>query len=190
MIPSPTNRPKPGDIIVSGQKYVVNMEPLVGSDVSTPLEEDESEGIIPPSPLWAMKERRHIQWHLLPVHERHPRIRECIGAGDDAVYVIDDGPHHVMLGRRVGTARGECEYCLLGRAPIDVYRKLQQGRIPLDQAFDTADELALCGIAIEEDIRSSNIFDVDRYQQIDEVPDDYRPGAKYQQFSEDLEINF
>ena len=46
-------------------------------------------GVIPASPLWAMKDRRHEQWpHLFG----HPdRIRVCLGTGDAAVYLIDDG---------------------------------------------------------------------------------------------------
>ncbi len=100
-----TTTPRPGDLAVSPGVGILR-GPLVGSDESTPLEEDEPEGIVPPSPLWAMKDRRHIQWHLLPSHERHERVRDCVGAGDRAIYVVDDGRHHVMLGRRVGARRG------------------------------------------------------------------------------------
>ncbi len=77
--------------------------PVTAPENATPLEEDETEGVIPPSPLWAMKERRHEQWF----HLGHPeRIRACVGTGDAAVYAIDDGSHHCMIGRRVGaTAR-------------------------------------------------------------------------------------
>jgi hypothetical protein len=183
----PSEHLRPGDIVLPGG--LVAAEPIVGSDVSTPLEEDEPEGTIPPCPLWAMKNRRHIQWHLLPTHDRHPRIRECVGSGDDAVYVIDDGPHHVMLGRRVGASRSECEYCLLGRVEYEVYDKLRQGQIPLTSAFDSAHELDLCGVAIEEDIRSSNIFDVAHYESISEVPPEYQPGVAYLDLEEDLEIS-
>lgn len=180
------NPPRPGDIDLPGGLRA--SEPLVGSGASSPLEEDEPEGTIPPCPLWAMKQRRHIQWHLLPTHDRHARIREAIGSGDETIYVIDDGRHHVMLGRRVGAARGEVEYCLIGRVEHEVYDGLRQGRIPLDSAFDTATELVLCGVAVEEDIRSSNIFDVERFESIDDVPAEYRAGAAFLQLQEDLDI--
>ena len=71
-VPASSGRPKPGDIITESG-LAMAPGPLVGHDVSTPLEEDEPEHTIPPAPLWAMKERRHTQWHLLPVHERHDR---------------------------------------------------------------------------------------------------------------------
>src|SRR5580704_1247665 len=72
---------EPGDIIIDSDLAILP-EPLVGQDVSTALEEDEPEHTIPPGALWALKDRRHIQWHLLPAHERHERIRECLDAGD------------------------------------------------------------------------------------------------------------
>jgi hypothetical protein len=183
--PASGGPPRPGDIDLPGG--VVAAEPLVGTGSSSPLEEDEPEGTIPPCPLWAMKRRRHIQWHLLPSHDRHSRIREVVGSGDDAVYVIDDGGHHVMLGRRVGAVPGECEYCLLGRAGIEIYERLRQGRIALVNAFDSATELVLCGVAVEEDIRSSNIFDVAQYGDIEDVPQEYRAGAPFLNLDEDLD---
>jgi hypothetical protein len=61
--------PKSGDIITESGLPIA-AKPLVGHGMSTPLDEDEPEHPIPPGPLWAMKERRHIQWHLLHAHER------------------------------------------------------------------------------------------------------------------------
>jgi len=83
-VPASSGRPKPGDIITESG-LAMAPGPLVGHDVSTPLEEDEPEHTIPPAPLWAMKERRHTQWHLLAAHEQHDRIRECLEA--DVKYV-------------------------------------------------------------------------------------------------------
>jgi hypothetical protein len=179
--------PRPGEILLPGG--FVAPEPIVGTGSSSPLEEDEPEGNIPPCPLWAMKERRHIQWHLLPSHSRHSRIRDVVGSGDDLVYVIDDGPHHVMLGRRIGEVQGEVEYCLLGRDDLAVYEALRGGQLEMTNAFDTAHELEICGVAVEEDIRSSNIFDVTRFNDFSEVPEEYRPGAPYLHLNEDLEIS-
>jgi hypothetical protein len=60
--------------------------------------------------------------------------------------------------------------------------------VGLVHCFDTATEMRLCGVAVEEDIRSSNIFDVADYERIDDVPEDYRPGSPFHHFRQDLEI--
>jgi hypothetical protein len=186
-VPASSGPPKPGDIIIDPD-LAVAPEPLVGHDVSTPLDEDEPEHTIPPAPLWAMKERRHIQWHLLPAHERHERIRECLEADDYTLFCIDDGRHHAMIGRLVGSSPSGCEYTLLGRISRDRYEELRDEAVPIGSCFDTATEMRLCGVAVEEDIRSSNIFDVSTYESIDQVPDDYRPGSPFHHFRQDLEI--
>ena len=186
-VPASSGRPKPGDIIIDPD-LAIPPEPLVGQDVSTPLEEDEPEHTIPPGPLWAMKERRHIQWHLLPAHEQHERIRECLEADDFTLYCIDDGGHHAMVGRRVGASPSGCEYSLIGRISRQRYEELRDEVVLLVNCFDTATEVRLCGVAVEEDIRSSNIFDVAVYDSIEDVPADYRPGSPFHHFPQDLEI--
>ena len=186
-VPASSSHPKPGDIIIDPD-LAMPAEPLVGHDVSTALEEDEPEHTIPPGPLWAMKERRHIQWHLLPAHERHERIRECLEADDYTIYCIDDGGHHAMIGRRVGASPSGCEYSLIGRISRQLYEELRDEVVPLVNCFDTATELRLSGVAVEESIRSSNVFDVANFDSIDDVPADYRPGSPFHHFSEDLEI--
>jgi hypothetical protein len=185
--PTPSNPARPGDIVL--EPGVARLpEPLVGRDQTSPLEEDEPEGVVPPCPLWAMKERRHVQWHLLPAHKRHERLRQCLGAGDDAIYVIDDGGHHVMLGRRVGAHADECEYCLIGRAPRERYEDLRSRLVPPADAFADAREITLCGVAVADSVLSSNVFDVDRYESPADIPVEYRPGAPFLAFDEDLEI--
>jgi hypothetical protein len=186
-VPASSGPPKPGDIIIDPD-LTVAPEPLVGHDVSTPLDEDEPEHTIPPGPLWAMKERRHIQWHLLPAHERHERIRECLEADDYTLFCIDDGSHHAMIARRVGDSPSGCEYTLIGRISRQRYEELRDEVVPIASSFETATEMRLCGVAVEEDIRSSNIFDVAIYESIDDVPADYRPGAPFHHFRQDLEI--
>jgi hypothetical protein len=186
-VPASTGPPKPGDIITDSD-LAMTPGPLVGHDVSTPLEEDEPEHTIPPGPLWAMKDRRHVQWHLLPEHERHDRIRECLEADDYTLYCIDDGRHHAMIGRRVGAAPDGAEYTLLGRITRQRYEELRDEVVLLVNCFDTATEIRLCGVAVEEDIRSSNVFDVASYDSIDDVPADYRPGSPFHHFPQDLEI--
>jgi len=185
--PSPSSRPKPGDIIRgSGPRAMA--EPLVGKDESTPLDDDEPEGIVPSNPLWAMKIRRHTQWHLIPSHERQERVRDSIGSGDETIYVIDDGPHHVMLGRRVGECAWGCEYSLVGRVTRERYQKLKDHTVSPSDAFEGASGITLCGVAKEEGTLSSNVFDVARYENAAEIPLEYRPGSPFLEFSKDLEI--
>jgi hypothetical protein len=185
--PTPSNPVRPGDIVV--EPGVARLpEPVIGEDESTPLEEGEPEGVVPPCPLWAMKDRRHVQWHLLPARERHERVRDCVGLGDDAIYVIDDGRDHVMLGRRVGAHVGECEYCLIGRAPRQRYEDLRRHATRPSDAFSDAGEITLCGVAVAETALSSNVFDVMRFRNPMDIPVQYLPGAPFIAFDEDLEI--
>jgi hypothetical protein len=185
--PTSSGPPKPGDIIIDPD-LAIAPEPLVGHDVSTPLDEDEPEHTIPPAPLWAMKERRHIQWHLLPAHDRHERIRECLELDDYTVYCIDDGRHHAMIARLVGDSPSSAQYTLIGRITRERYEELRDEIVPIANCFDTATEMRLCGVDVEENIRSSIVFDVADYDGIDDVPQDYRPGAPFHHFHGDLEI--
>jgi hypothetical protein len=131
--------------------------PVTAPEDATPLEEDEPEGVIPPSPLWAMKDRRHEQWF----HFGHPeRIRVCLGSGDAAVYAIDDGSHHCMIGRRVGATLDGCVYSLAGS------------------------DAGLSGTVEAPGV--SNIFDVDYYEHAEEIPDEYLPPSPFIEFVEDL----
>ena len=186
-VPASSGQPKPGDIITESG-LAAAPEPLVGHDVSIPLEEDEPEHTIPAGPLWAMKERRHTQWHLLPAREQHERIRECLEADDYTLYCIDDGRHHAMIGRRVGVSPTGPEYSLIGRISRERYEELRDEVVPVRNCFDTATELRLCGVAVEEALRSSNVFDVAIYESIEEVPEDFRPGSPFHHFRQDLEI--
>ena len=185
--PGSSARPEPGDIIINADLGIAP-EPLVGRDESTPLEDHEPEGTIPPSPLWAMKDRRHVQWHLLPSHDRHQRIRERLGAGDDTMYAIDDDRRHVMLGRRVGSSPGGCEYCLIGRISLERFEQLRDQAVPLVDSFSTAVDLTLCGVVDEGQIESSNVIEVALYDSVADIPEEYLPGAPYLNFPGDLEI--
>ena len=150
-------------------------EPLPEPDQSSPLEEDEPEGTIPSCPLWAIKDRRHVQWSEI-VGLPPKRIRDAFGDGDDTVYLIDDGHHHVMVGRKVGTVRDGCQYALVGRAPISTYETLQAGRLLPVAAFDEAKDVALCGVDVDENDKASDIFVVESYGEASAVPSDYLPG--------------
>lgn len=156
--------------------------PVTAPTDATPLEEDEPEGVVPPSPLWAMKERRHEQWpHLFG----HPsRIRVKVGSGDAAVYVIDDGKRHCMIGRPIGATTDGCVYSLVGRITKETYDQLSSGAIDSRQAFLASSEAGLSGTADAPGV--SNIFDVDFYQHPDEIPAEYLPPAPFIEFTEDL----
>ena len=146
--------------------------PVTAPTDATPLEEHEPEGTVPPSPLWAMKERRHEQWpHLFG----HPdRIRARVGTGDATVYVIDDGKRHCMIGRQVGATTDGCVYSLVGRITKETYDELSSGSIDSRQAFLTATDVGLSGTADAPGV--SNIFDVDFYRTADEIPVGVPPG--------------
>ena len=156
--------------------------PVTAPTDATPLEEDEPEGVIPPSPLWAMKDRRHEQWfHVFG----HPdRVRDCLGTDDATVYVIDDGSHHCMIGRRVGASVDGCVYSLVARITKATYRSLASGAIDAKQAFLSASDAGLSGTVEGEGV--SNIFDVDFYEQTGDIPARYLPPSAFIEFAEDL----
>lgn len=155
--------------------------PVSAPENATPLSEDEPEGVIPANPLWAMKERRHEQWF----HVGHPeRIRARVGEGDAAVYAIDDGSHHCMIGRRVGATRDGCVYSLVARVTHATFDLLSSESIDGRQAFLDAREAALSGTVDTPGV--SNVFDVDDYGQGSEIPPEYLPPSPFIEFAEDL----
>ena len=158
-----------------------NTFPVTAPEDPTPLSEDGPEGTIPPSPLWAMKERAHGGIHLFG----HPaRIRAHAGHDDGRVYAIDDGPHHCMIGRRVGSTGDGCVYSLIARVDLPTWEALASGAIDGRQAFGAARELGLSGTVETDGV--SNVFDVDWYDSIDDVPDEYLPPAPFIHFPKDL----
>ncbi len=156
--------------------------PVTAPENPTPLSEDEPEGIIPPSPLWAMKERRHEQ--LLHLFGHPHRIRACVGEGDAAVYAMDDGSRHCMIGRRVGATLDGCVYSLVARVTKETYESLAGGSIDGRQAFLSATEAGLSGTVETPGV--SNIFDVDYYQHAEEIPEEYLPPSPFLEFAQDL----
>lgn len=155
--------------------------PVTAPEDATPLEEHEPEGTIPASPLWAMKERAHGGIHIFG----HPaRIRAAVGSGDAAVFAIDDGPKHCMIGRRVGATTDGCVYSLIARVDLATWQALASGAIDGPAAFLAAHEAGLSG-TIETD-GVSNVFDVDWYDQPTDIPADYLPPAPFRTFANDL----
>jgi hypothetical protein len=145
---------------------------------STPLQDHESQGDVPAAPLWAMKDRQHAR------HGGGDRIRARLGTDGETLYVIDDGATHCMIGRIVGSTPDRCTYCLVARIPVDRYRRLVDGEIPLREAFSDARDIALCGVI--EQARASNVFLVQHYRHIEQVPDQYLPPSPLIEFADDL----
>ena len=155
-------------------------EPVIES---TPLEEDEPEGVIPPAPLWAMKDRRHF--FGLPGHGDAERIRTFVGQGDSAVYLIDDGRSHCMVGRRVGVAPDGSIYCLVGRVTLERYLQILNGEASTAEAFSEAHDVALCSV-FEDESMVSEVTLVRHFRHPDDVPADYLPPSPFIEFTEDL----
>ena len=185
-VPASSGRPKPGDIITESG-LAVTPGPMVGHDVSTPLEEDEPEHATAGPAVGHERSPTRAMAVLLPAHERHDRIRECLDADDYTLYCIDDGRHHAMIARRVGESPSGCEYSLLGRIARRRYEELRDEVVLLINCFDTATEIRLCGVDVEEATRSSNVFDVAPYDGIDDVPENYRPGSPFHHFGQEFE---
>ncbi len=160
--------------------------PLTAVGESTPLEEEEHEGTIPPAPLWAMKDRRHF--FGLPGHGDADRIRVCVGQGDGAVCFIDDGRSHCMVGRRVGVSPEGLTYCLIGRVPLDLYLKIANGTRQPAEAFSEAHDIELCGV-FEDETMVSEVIAVEHYRHVDDVPPEYLPPSPFIEFEDDLPVN-
>ncbi|MBV8464137.1 MAG: hypothetical protein JO368_12640 [Acidimicrobiales bacterium] len=180
---------RPGDVQpLEGERPSVWSKDTLGAfpttpprDV-TPLEDDERGGAVPPAVLFAMKDRRHVQ---LPHPFGHPsRLRAAVGAGDAAVFAIDDGARHCMIGRRVGATRDGAVYVLVGRVARSVYDDLSAGRTDGRRAFLEAQDTALLGTGEEPGL--ANVFDVDFYSDTADIPPEYLPPSPAIDFAEDL----
>jgi hypothetical protein len=159
----------------------IGVSPLIFSpDASTPLETNEPEGAIPSTALWAMKDRMHSH-RLLEVAEPGS-VNCCLGTGDWAIYVIDDGRDHCMISRLVGRSPDGCVYCLAARISIYRYEQLRDGEVALAEAFSDAHDICLCGVF--EDELASNVILVEHYKHADSIPDEYLPPAPFLDFSD------
>jgi hypothetical protein len=157
--------------------------PVFVPSSSTPLEEDDSESPIPPAALWAMKYRRHL--HLTLTRRDEDRLRACLGEGDGAVYVIDDGGKHNMVSRLVGIDEDGSTYCLVGRITGEAYDRCAIGESPLEGIFSQSRELSLCSVfaALEA---VSNVLVVAEYATVDDVPSEYLPPHPFLEFRDDV----
>jgi hypothetical protein len=140
------------------------------------------EDAIPPAPLWPMRTRMHSNRRLEPGEEG--RIRRKVGEEDDAVFVIDDGLDHCMIGRRVGKAPDGCVYCLVARISLETFADAVAGGLEVTEMFSDARDISLCGV-IEEDEAVANVFLVQHYRRVRDVPLDYLPPSPFIEFTDD-----
>ncbi len=155
--------------------------PVTAPANATPLDEDEPEGIIPPTPLRAMKERRHGGVHLFG----HPhRLRASAGDGDSAIYAIDDGARHAVIGRPIGATPDGCVYSLVARVDRATWEAVSAGSIDGRQAFLTSTEAGLSGTVEGDGV--ANVFDVDWFDSPSDIPPAYLPPSPFIAFTEDL----
>jgi hypothetical protein len=160
--------------------------PPIPPEVSNPLEQDEPEGTIPPSPLWAMKDRRHF--FGARGHGDAERIRAAQGLGDSTVYFIDDGRKHCMAGRRVGSSPDGNVYSLVGRVKLDLYEKIASGEATTTDVFSDAHDICLCGV-YEEEGMASDVIVIQHYPHFADVPTAYLPPSPFIEFEDDLPEN-
>lgn len=142
----------------------------------------EGEDDIPPAPLWAMTNRMHSLRRTEPGEESY--IRRRVGDDDDALYVIDDGADHCMIGRRVGHAPDGCVYCLVARITLEQYADLVAGELTARDVFSDARDISLCGV-FEEEGAASQVFLVQHYRRPRDVPADYLPPNPFLEFTDD-----
>ena len=157
--------------------------PVFVPSTSTPLEEADTESPIPPPALWAMKYRRHL--HLTLTRRDEDRVRACLGEGDGAVYVIDDGGKHNMVSRLVGADEDGSTYCLVGRITGEIYDRCATGESPPEDIFAQSRDLALCSVFAAPDA-VSNVLVVETYATVDDVPPEYLPPQPFLEFRDDV----
>jgi len=109
-------------------------------------------------------------------------IEYCIGAGDSAIYAIDDGRDHTMIGRGVGDDDDGCVYCLVARITRDRFEELSDGALHVQSAFDEARDISLSSVFLAD--HGSNVVLVQRFRRIEDVPGEYRPASPFLRFSD------
>ncbi len=147
-----------------------------------PVKEGDSEETIPSALLLALKDRMHSSRSCEPGEPGY--VHHRLGVADEAIYVIDDGKDHCMVGRLVGETPNGCAYCLVAR--ISLYRcvQLADGDVSLTEAFSDARDLSLCGV-FEEEHGLSNVLLVQHYKSVDDIPPDYLPPSPFLEFTDE-----
>ena len=153
----------------------------VDTALSTPLDADTPNGeTIPLAVLWAMKARKH---HHRPLDPEEPGyVHSVLGDADSALYFVDDGDEHCMMGRLVGQSFDGLEYCLVARIPTHIYEDLRNGDTPVTQAFSDARDICLCSVFKDE--RTSDVSIVQHYGHVADIPLEYLPPSPSIEFTD------
>ncbi len=107
------------------------------------------------------------------------------GAGDAAVYAIDDGRHHCMIGRRVGATTDGCRRTAWWPDHQGHLRSTGGGRHR--RKAGVPGRLAMSASAAHGRRPGvSNIFDVDYYQGPEDIPDRVPASGPFIEFPQDL----
>jgi hypothetical protein len=131
--------------------------------------------------LWAMRDRMHALRRSGPGDVDYLECR--LGEADEAVYVIDDGPQHCMIGRRVGASPDGCTYCLVARISLYRYEQLRDEEVALVDAFSDARDISLSGVFMDGQ-GPSNTFLVRHYRRVAHVPAEYLPPGPFIEFAD------
>ena len=154
-------------------------------DASTPLEAGEVDTVVPATLLWSMKFLRHGRSGPDRGVEDADRIR---WSSDDeeprsAVYAIDDGYGHCMVGRLVGASPDGATYCLVARVKHLDFDEVRGGWAAAADLFSLAKEFALTAVS-EGSV--SNVVRVAGYRRYRDVPAEYLPPSPYIEFDETM----
>jgi len=123
-----------------------------------------------------MKYRRHM--HFALTGRDRERLRVRLGEGDGAVYVIDDGARHNMIGRLVGIDEEGSTYCLVGRITGEAYDRYGNGESRLVDIFAEGRDLSLCSVFVAPGA-VSNVIVAKRYAVVGDVPREYLPPSPF-----------
>lgn len=89
--------------------------PVFRPDASTPLDEEQSDGVVPKVLLWAMRDHRRSGRR----RRGEPWDEQVVGEGDGALYVIGSDASRATVGRLVGSSPDGCTYCLVAFDPCE-----------------------------------------------------------------------
>ncbi len=131
--------------------------------------------------LEAMRTRRH-SFSAAASDDAGP-TEDRLGSGDAAVYVLDDGSDHFMIGRAVGEDGDGCIYCLVARITLDRLSELQEGGAPSETAFTGSRVLSLSSVFVDD--RAPNVVMIQHYDRIEDVPSEYRPPSPFLLFTDE-----
>lgn len=146
-----------------------NPDPVLVPKQSTPLEDANDEGLLPPYALWSMKYLRHGGF----LSRSEWEIRDRFGDGPNTVYVIDDDRKNCLMSRMVGEDSDGTMYCLIARIGVASYEQLIDGASP-QTIFAGARDLRHCAV-FEALGAVSNVSVVESFDNCDEVPSEYLP---------------